>query len=712
MRSIFWARSFLLLFMIIMFILIPTRLEAQSLAFIQGKIIDRETREPLPAYVSIKGTDIGTAADYDGTFKITVDTGANSKTVILEVSQIGYKKKEVETRIADNILIELELEPLLAYNVIVTADSLVSEDRTQKTVTLKKMDIYSLPGTAADPIYASQVLPGVNSFPDSSSLLIRGGSPEEVAYYLDGIEIAHPSLSSSLHESYFSIFDNQVIDGFSVSTSGFQAKFGDVLSGVMDIKTKTSISSPEGGIGLSILGSNGYVATPIKEVGSFIGSFNWGNSALMNWINNREESQFKSSNGFGKAELNLNKATRLTILATDDRYDFSDDSGFSTIARNMVTGFSLTSSFAHNLVATFTFSGVRYHAFFEINDLFQQDFVDKAIQAREDTSLDLGRHYLEFGTDVQRRTLDFSLKADGNSAEKYNAGGTRGGFYLSDKFRVTDKFYLILGGRLSLLSLNGTELNFDPRLSLAYFITRKDILRLSASSHHQYGDYFTLKVHPLKAKRASHLSLTYDRISDNLNLRLTLYDKEYRNLFLYEENEVSNNGLGFARGAETFIKWVRPKYDLVFVYNFLSSKRKENDVQFLTTSPYEITNSFTGIITYKFRTGTLGLRVSYATGMPYTPLVGREWNEDDQNFIPVWGDPYSERYPSYQRVDFNGTKTFAIKKRLVVLYFGIMNVLGRNNVLRYEYSSDYSLQSNDYSIFGRSFFIGIYVPFF
>jgi len=712
MRSIFWARSFLLLFMIIMFILIPTRLEAQSLAFIQGKIIDRETREPLPAYVSIKGTDIGTAADYDGTFKITVDTGANSKTVILEVSQIGYKKKEVETRIADNILIELELEPLLAYNVIVTADSLVSEDRTQKTVTLKKMDIYSLPGTAADPIYASQVLPGVNSFPDSSSLLIRGGSPEEVAYYLDGIEIAHPSLSSSLHESYFSIFDNQVIDGFSVSTSGFQAKFGDVLSGVMDIRTKTSISSPEGGIGLSILGSNGYVATPIKKVGSFIGSFNWGNSALMNWINNREESQFKSSNGFGKAELNLNKATRLTILATDDRYDFSDDSGFSTIAKNMITGFSFTSSLAPNLVTTFTFSGVRHHAFFEIDDLFQQDFVDKAIQAREDTSLDLGRHYLEFGTDVQRRTLDFSLKADGNSAEKYNAGGTRGGFYLSDKFRVTDKFYLILGGRLSLLSLNGTELNFDPRLSLAYFITRKDILRLSASSHHQYGDYFTLKVHPLKAKRASHLSLTYDRISDNLNLRLTLYDKEYRNLFLYEENEVSNNGLGFARGAETFIKWVRPKYDLVFVYNFLSSKRKENDVQFLTTSPYEITNSFTGIITYKFRTGTLGLRVSYATGMPYTPLVGREWNEDDQNFIPVWGDPYSERYPSYQRVDFNGTKTFAIKKRLVVLYFGIMNLLGRNNVLRYEYSSDYSLQSNDYSIFGRSFFIGIYVPFF
>jgi len=711
MRSTFWACWFLLLLMI-MFILIPTPLDAQSLACIQGKIIDKETREPLPAYVSVKGTEIGSAADYDGTFSIILKTSADNKTVILKVFQIGYKKKEVEARIGDKILIELEPEPLLAYNVIVTADSLVSEDRTQKTVTLKKMDIYSLPGTAADPIYASQVLPGVNSFPDSSSLLIRGGSPEEVAYYLDGIEITHPFLSSSLHESYFSIFDNQVIDGFSVSTSGFQAKFGDVLSGVMDIKTKNSISSPEGGIGLSILGLNSYVATPIKKMGSFIGSFNWGNSALMNWINNREESQFKSSNGFGKAELNLNKATRLIILATNDSYNFADDSGFSTTAKNIVTGFSLTSSLAPNLVTTFTFSGVRYHAFFETSDLFQQGFIDEAIQAREDTSLDLGRHYLEFGADVQRRKLDFSLKTEGNSAEKYNVGATRGGFYLSDKFRVTDKFYLTLGGRLSALYLNGTQMNFDPRISLAYFITRKDILRISTSFHHQYGDYFTLKVHRLKAKRASHLSLTYDRISDNLDFRMTLYDKEYRNLFLYEENQVSNKGLGFARGAETFIKWVRPKYDLVFVYNFLSSKRKENNVQFLTTSPYEITNSFTGIITYKFKTGTLGWRVSYATGMPYTPLVGREWNEDDQNFIPIWGDPYSQRYPSYQRVDFNGTKTFAIKKRLVVLYFGVMNVLGRKNVLRYEYSSDYSLQSNDYSIFGRSFFIGIYVPFF
>jgi hypothetical protein len=254
--------------------------------------------------------------------------------------------------------------------------------------------------------------------------------------------------------------------------------------------------------------------------------------------------------------------------------------------------------------------------------------------------------------------------------------------------------------------------NIDPRLSLAYFLTPKDILRFSAGLHHQYGDYFTLQSYDLRAKQAGHLSLTYDRISDNLNFRMTLYNKEYRDLFLYHGNLINNNGRGFARGAELYVKRRRPKYDVFLVYNFLTSKRKENDILTLTTSPHEIIHSFTGIFRYKFNAGTLGIRYSFATGLPYTPLVGREWDDDNNTTIPIWGDPNSQRYPSYQRLDINGSLNFTIQKRLFVFYFGITNLLNRKNILRYEYSSDYSLQSNTYSIFGRSIFVGIYIPFF
>ena len=170
--------------------------------------------------------------------------------------------------------------------------------------------------------------------------------------------------------------------------------------------------------------------------------------------------------------------------------------------------------------------------------------------------------------------------------------------------------------------------------------------------------------------------------------------------------------MGFARGGELYIKRKHPRYDALFVYNYLHSKRREHDVLVITTSPYEISHSFTGIFQYKFSSGTLGIRFSYATGLPYTPLTGRDWDETNNVSVPNWGEPYSERYPSYQRMDINGSKNFTFQKQMFVLYFGITNVLNRKNVLRYEYSSDYSVRSNNYSIFGRSIFVGIYIPFF
>ena len=170
-------------------------------------------------------------------------------------------------------------------------------------------------------------------------------------------------------------------------------------------------------------------------------------------------------------------------------------------------------------------------------------------------------------------------------------GGTRFGIYFSDKFRVAEATYLTIGGRINTLSVNDTKMGFAPRFSLAYFISPRDILRFSGGFHQQNGDYFSLQSNDLRMKHAGHLSVTYDRTSDDLDLRVTLYNKQYGNLFLIEEDIITNNGKGFARGFEFFLKRKHPKYDAFFVYNFLSSKRKEHDVPVLTTSPFARTSS-------------------------------------------------------------------------------------------------------------------------
>ena len=65
------------------------QLPQQTVRVVSGKILDKNTGEPLPgATVKIKGTTVGTAADIDGKFKLSVTDG----TSLLEVSFIGYNK--------------------------------------------------------------------------------------------------------------------------------------------------------------------------------------------------------------------------------------------------------------------------------------------------------------------------------------------------------------------------------------------------------------------------------------------------------------------------------------------------------------------------------------------------------------------------------------------------------------------------------------------
>jgi hypothetical protein len=694
------------------FLIFPYLLQAQQSFFIEGKVSDKESKDPLPAYVLEEEGGAGCTADGSGYFKLTLKRQKIPQTLKLSVWLIGYKKKDIEAKIGEYLTVELELEPIQANEIVVTADSIVSDGKSQKTVTMNRMDIYTTPGAAADPLYASHILPGVNSLPDASSMLIRGGAPDEVGYFFDGIEVEHPFLSESLHESYFSIFDNQVIQNFSVSTSGFHPQYGDSLSGIMDISVKDTIAKGEGGLGLSVLGLNSYAGLPLKGIGSFVGSYNLGYSDLMTWMNNRKGREFQTENAFGKFHLQLNKSNSIRIYGLYDGYHFTQTDEFSADSKNKIAAVSWTSTLAKNLVTKLHLSRVGYDVSLNIQDSLQIKTKDDAWQGRLETAVDFGRHFLEFGADLQKRSTEVNILE--NESQAYQVQGTKRGFYFNDKFRISDHLFANLGARLFSLDLLNNKWHIAPRTSLAYLLTRDDVLRFSLGVYQQFGDYFTLKNNPsLRPKLAVHCALSYDRIKEETELRATLYDKEYRNLFLNKEEEiVSNEGYGYARGAEFFLKKKKKRYDAILVYNFLHSKRKENDALVLSNSPYEIAHSLTAIFKWKFKNSSLGIRYSYASGRPFTPLLGREWDSESQSYLPLWGAPFSEHYPSYQRLDISGSKSLNILKRITVLYFGITNFLNNKNILSYEYSDDYSSRMDQHSIFARTLFVGLYLPFF
>ena len=685
-------------------------LSGQEAGFIEGRVIDKDTRDPLPAYI-LAEDGRGSSADNQGRFKLPIRLrpGESQK---ITVWLVGFKKKELEVKSGDFLTVELEIEPLAVQEISVTADSVVSDDKNRKTVTLTKMDTYTLPGTAADPVYSSHVLPGVNSLPDSASLLVRGGAPDEVGYFLDGIEIRHPFLSESLHESYFSIFDNQVVDNVSVATSGFQPKHGDALSGIMEISVKDSPAKGEGGFGLSVLGLNSYLGLPLKGIGAFVGSFDLGASGLLTWLNGREGRAFGNQQFFGKLILRLGGSNQLRVYGLADSYRYAQKGEFDIDSRNRMAAVSWTSSLSRNFVTKTLAAVTHYDVEFDQPANFQVRTGDDAFQARTEVMWDLGRHFLEFGADLEARRLTTDWRED--RPLTFQARGTRLGFYANDKFRLTDHIYMNVGSRASSLDLLNRRWDFDPRASLAFLLTRNDIFRFSAGAYHQFGDYYVLRQNRgLEPKSALHAALSYDRIADTLEMRATLYDKEYRNLFLGTSGGlISGGGRGYARGGEFFLKKKAGRYEFLLVYNALRSKRRENDSPTLSPSPYEIIHSATAIVKRTLRKGSVGLRYSFATGRPYTPLEGRAWDDDGQDCRPVWGAPYSARYPAYQRLDLNGNFSLSMFNRLVILYFGVTNLLNNKNILRYDYSDQYASRREQSSIFGRTVFLGFYLPFF
>jgi len=678
---------------------------------LSGRVIDRVTREPLPAFILDEAGGRGVSADLEGRFKLNVDPPPGAASIRVTVWLVGYKKTSVEVRPGEEAVIALDRDVAETHEISVTADSGVSEGTKQRTISLSKMEIYTTPGTAADPLYAGQVLPGVNAAPDSSSLLIRGGAPDEVGYYFDGLEIPHPFLSESLHESYFSIFDNQVIDRFNISTSGFSPKTNDALSGVMDISVKDSVPDAMGGIGLSILGPSGQIGLPIGDSAGLILSVGRSDSRLMHRLNGRDGGNFTNDQVFGKFVWNPRPAHRLRLYGLWDAYRYAQGDTLDVSSGNGNAGLSWTFTPSSKLLFKTIVTGSSYHSVIASGEAFRMRAEDRSAQARIDAAWDLGAHLLEWGFDIRDRAREIDLTED--VRQRYDVRGRRYSIYVQDQFRISDRLILTAGANALASSLGDGRLSLGPRISAAFLPSPKDILRLSAGVYRQSGDEFTLQRNPgLKPKTAVHFSLSYDRIGETTEFRATVYDKEYTRLYLNQaDGSVSSGGWGFARGAEAFLKITTPTYSLLGVYNFLSSKRKENDSPVLADSPYAIAHSATLAATWKFKSGTLGLRFSYASGRPYTPLIGAEEDENGR-YQPIWDAPYSAHYPAYSRLDLNGTYQFKLARRLIVLYYGLTNVLNRENISRYEYSEDYSSRIDQPSIFGRTLFVGIYVPFF
>jgi len=213
-----------------------TLLVAQSnKGTIRGKITDKKNGEALPGVnVVVKGTARGAATDFDGKFAIPE---LNPGDYQLDVSLIGYKQVQrtgVKVTASGTTEVNLQLEETalaLGQEVVVIGERpLFSIDETTTRRAISSAEIQNSVVENVTDVVANQV--GVVE--SDNEIHIRGGRSYENAFLLDGVSVQDP-----LSGTGFGLrLSTEAIEEIEVLTGGFNAEFGQAMSGIVNVTTK------------------------------------------------------------------------------------------------------------------------------------------------------------------------------------------------------------------------------------------------------------------------------------------------------------------------------------------------------------------------------------------------------------------------------------------------------------------------------------------
>jgi len=251
--------------LLLFFILYSSALWAQK-ATVRGVILD-VFDEPIPS-VNITFGNTGAISDLDGYYLIEITANEN---VQITYSHIGHKNVQATLNLSNNE--DYELNPVMKTDIEQIATVVISgreNKRVEGITTLSPEAIRRMPSAISGVTSLLTSLPGINSNNElSTQYAVRGGNYDENLVYVNEIEVYRPFLIRSGQQEGLSFVNDDLTSSVDFSAGGFQAKFGDKLSSVLDITyrkpTEVQASLDASLLGVSISAGN------ISDDGKFTG---------------------------------------------------------------------------------------------------------------------------------------------------------------------------------------------------------------------------------------------------------------------------------------------------------------------------------------------------------------------------------------------------------------------------------------------------------
>jgi hypothetical protein len=220
-------------FLFLLCIIIVTIAAAQKkTAIIIGKVINENEEAINKASVIILGKQTGIATNDTGYFKLTVPA---EKAFALVITAIGYKEKQQNFLLSDGeqetVTIRLQRNTKAGEGVTIIANK---RDDEVSLIKINPKNALSIPTPIGGIESLIKIFVGDNN-ELTSQYQVRGGNYDENLIYVNDFEIYRPYLVSNGQQEGLSFINPQMASNVYFQLGGFQAKYGDKMSSVLDI---------------------------------------------------------------------------------------------------------------------------------------------------------------------------------------------------------------------------------------------------------------------------------------------------------------------------------------------------------------------------------------------------------------------------------------------------------------------------------------------
>lgn len=240
---------------LLLLLFLTTSLLFAQKATVRGVVLD-ENNVPL-AGLNVTFQNQGVQTDLNGYYLLEIPS---KEDVPITYSFIGFKNVQVTVNLDPNE--DYEFNPVMKTNIEQLGVTIIKgreNKRVEGITSITPEAIRKIPGANAGVENLLKTLPGVSGNNElSTQYAVRGGNYDENLVYVNEVEVYRPFLIRSGQQEGLSFVNSDLTSNVDFSAGGFQAKYGDKLSSVLDITYRKPVDFGAT-LDVSLLGASGSV---------------------------------------------------------------------------------------------------------------------------------------------------------------------------------------------------------------------------------------------------------------------------------------------------------------------------------------------------------------------------------------------------------------------------------------------------------------------